>query len=98
MRSLPTQSQIDCLIADGIDPKRLPTAGPAVIVQAVVPGNVKQTARVEPAAALKQPAQRTPARSQPSAPASPTTDKSEFPLALVILVVVIVFLIATMSK
>lgn len=98
MRSLPTQDQIDCLIADGIDAKRLPAAGSSPAGETAVPPPTVPPQNATPALADPKPDPIPGTPPMYYTPHSSTGSRPGFPVALVVLVVVLIILIATMHK
>lgn len=98
MRSLPTQDQIDCLKKEGIDVKRLPVAGLAPIIKPAPSPVTGDIPAKPPDKSKPRQAQKSSAPPPVYIPDPPPHSMPDFPMPLVILVLVIVFLLAAMSK
>ena len=99
MQPLPTQDDIDCLIRDGIDPRRLPVAGNSPIRKAAP----IQAAMVEPKEPARPPkAQGSQIPSKPRRVSSPRpaarSSSAPFPVQIVVLVVILIILLALVGK
>jgi len=99
MNPLPTQDYIDCLIRDGIDPRRLPVAGPSPARKA----ESIQVATVEPKVPNRPPkAQGSQIPAKPRRVTSPRPaarrSSAPFPVPILVMVVILIILLALVGK